>query len=219
MSGIQADREHGRWLCDGRTCAVQREIIDAEVPAGGARLGETEANFGLTRGLREREVFDALRLDGIIIHAAADERAEGGPRLGGGANESAEGATFLLARFRIYIRGRVTMGLNQGGFSIGSALGIENDIGPVDHVDDRQPSSAFVDGVLNGTDAVLILFVDAVVVQMDVVDAGKIKVRAEKILHLASAANIGFGVETIAIDERLHALVVDVLFSHIQTAR
>ena len=95
-------------------------------------------------------------------------------RFGGGANKCAEGATYLLARFCIRIHGCVTMRLIQGGFRIGFAFGIQHDIGPVDHVHDRLPRGSAVGRVFESAEAVLILFVDAVVVQMDVVDAGKV---------------------------------------------
>ncbi len=158
----------------GRTQRVHPEVIHAPVPAVGAGVGEAQADAGLIVGLRQPVEFLALRFDRVVVDPGLDERRQ--CLRDGRGNEGAIGASDRVAVL-IDIGGDVAAFRCEGRHRIdGTRLGAD-DVRTVQVVGDRHPGDAAVDRVFQGTDAVLVLFVEALEADVDVGATGEVEVR------------------------------------------
>ena len=214
----QTHRRGGEDRLGDGVDGVEADVIDAEVPAAGAGLGETEADGGLIVGLGQAEEFHTLGLHRVVVDASLDEGSNVLPLVGGHADEGTIGLADSLTGDRVLIGGGVAVGGNHRRVTIHVASGVLHDVGAVEHVQDRQPGRTLVDGVLHRADAVLVLLVDVVEREVDVGLAGQVDVGREGVLNLAAAAVVGLGVQEFAVDQRLDGLAVDELLGDVQTA-
>ena len=107
-----------------------------------------------------------LRLSLVVVDPAADVRGQclGNLRADVGTVVAAD----LLERIRVVAHGDIRVFLLQRGDGIDVAFVVPDDVGLVQHVNDRQPCFALVDGVFNRAGAVLVLCVVAVKTEVHV---------------------------------------------------
>ena len=107
-----------------------------------------------------------LRLSLVVVDPAADVRGQclGNLRTDVGAVVAAN----FLERLRVVAHGDIRVFLLQRGDGVDVTRVISDDVGLIQHVNNRQPCFALVDGVFNRAGAVLVLCVVAVKTEVHV---------------------------------------------------
>ena len=216
---VEAHRRDGEDRLGDGVNGVEAHVVDAEVPAAGSGLGETETNGALIVGLRQAEQLHALGLHRVVVDASLDEGSDVLPLVGGHTDEGTIGLTTSLTRDRVLIGGGVAVRGDHRRVTVHIAIGVLHDVGAVEHVQNWQPGRTLVDGVFHRADVVLVLFVDVIEREVDIGLAGQVDVRREGILNLATATVVGLSVKEFAVDQRLDGLAVDELLGDVQAAR
>src|SRR5439155_9916685 len=106
-----------------------------------------------------------------------------------------------ISNGRVNYPGDIAIRRRQCLYGVDRAVSTIYDIGLIDHIKDREPRSATVNGILQAAEAVLVLNVIAFEHQPNIGFTAQIKIRSEEILDLVASASIRLRINAFASDD------------------